>query len=351
MSASVAAQACHPPDLSGRCRMSRVAQVRVHHPAIQSFIDHLIASDKATVVPGVSCMLGYFQSWLAARRVDLLDATSDTIAAYQQHLATDYRSPAGGKLALNSQAARILLLRSLYRWLYRRNILLFNPAASIIPAKVPKALTVAKDHLTLDEAIALISTLSDLVAEIRPQTVMWALAIRNLSAISLALATGRRRGGLVRIRLDDLNVDRCEVRVSREKGRVGRVLPVAAWTMRLITHYIAEARPLILRDRESDALFPSIREAYMTSMAFHALLDQAVAATIQRHPDLHGLREKRISSHSLRVTFATVMFSNGCGIRSLNEMMLHTSLNTTALYTPIPLEDLRRVLIAHHPRA
>ena len=63
--------------------------------------------------------------------------------------------------------------------------------------------------------------------------------------------------------------------------------------------------------------------------------------------DHHSLDE----AIALISTLACVMFTNGCGIRSLNELLLHRSLNQTAQYTPIPLEDLRRVLIACHPRA
>jgi len=321
------------------------------HPAIQSFLDHLTASGKASTATSYSYYLSWFASWLAAQRVDLLDATTDTIAAYQQHIANTYRKRDGRPLALSTQCTALVVVRTLYAWLHARNLVLFNPAAAIAPADPPKSLTVAKDHLSLDEAVALVGTLSDLVAEARPQTVTWALAVRNLSAVSLALATGRRCGGLISLAVADIDLDRAEVRVVREKGKTGRVLPVAAWAMALIAHYIREARPLILNGRQSDALFPTIHAAAMTHGAFVYLLDQAVAATIARNPDLTALAAKRISTHSLRVTFATVMFSNGCGIRSLNELLLHADLNTTAQYTPIPLEDLRRVLLTYHPRA
>jgi len=50
------------------------------------------------------------------------------------------------------------------------------------------------------------------------------------------------------------------------------------------------------------------------------------------------------------VTFATLLFSNDCPIRSVNELMLHRSLSTTAKYTPIPIEDMRRVWMKAHPR-
>lgn len=322
-----------------------------HHIAVQSFLDHLVASNKATTAATYGNYLGWYERWLAEQGIDLLAATAATVAAYQQHLANEYRKRDGSMLALSTQGTLIVVVRTLYQWLHRRNIILFNPAASITPAQGPKSLTVAKDHLSLDEAIALISTLSDLVTEARSQSVAWALAVRNLSAVALALATGRRCGGLIRIRVADIDVGRAEVRVSWEKGKTGRVLPVAAWTMALVAHYITAARPLILNGRESDALFPTIHRTAMGHSAFVYLLEQAVAETISRNPDLTALAAKNISTHSLRVTFATVMFSNGCGIRSLNELLLHASLNTTAMYTPIPLEDMRRVLIACHPRA
>jgi site-specific recombinase XerD len=59
---------------------------------------------------------------------------------------------------------------------------------------------------------------------------------------------------------------------------------------------------------------------------------------------------KRITWHSLRVSFATLLFANGCDIRSVNELLLHRLLSTTAQYTPIPVDDLRQVCRMAHPR-
>ncbi len=320
-------------------------------PAVQSYLDHLTAGGKASTAATYGYYLGWFETWLETQGIDLLEATTATIAAYQQYVATSYRKRDGSLLALSTQCTVLVVVRTLYAWLYRRNILLFNPAAGVQPAQPVKTLTVAKDHLTLDEAVALISTLSDLVAEARPESGTWALAVRNLSAVALALATGRRCGGLTSLQVADIDVERAEVRVSWEKGKTGRVLPVATWAMALVAHYIERARPLILNGRDSEALFPTIHSTCMQHSAFVYVLEQAVAATIQRNPDLTALTGKNITTHSLRVTFACVMFANGCGIRSLNELLLHRSLNQTAQYTPIPLEDLRRVLIACHPRA
>lgn len=323
----------------------------LRHPAIVGYLDHLTASGKGSTAQGYGTYLDWFAAWLAAQGIEVVDATADTLTAYQIHLATERRKRDGTRLALSTQATAVVIVRSLFDWLHRRNIVLFNPAAKLVPPQPVKSLTVAKDHLSLDESVALLTTLSDAVAEARPHTPTWALAVRDLSAVSLALATGRRCAGLTHIQVADIDAERAELRVSWEKGKAGRVLPVAAWAMALVVHYISAARPLILDGRSSPHLFPSIRAEQMTPRAFGYLLERAVALTLARNPDLTALADKRISTHSLRVTFATMMFANGCGIRSLNELLLHASLNTTAQYTPIPLDDLRRILIAHHPRA
>lgn len=323
----------------------------IDHPAIVAYCDHLTAAGKARTAAGYRIYLRWFAAWTAARCIDLIDATPDDLTAYQVHLAQERRKQDGNPLARSTQATAIITVRSLYDWLHRRNIIVFDPAARIIPPKPPATLTVATDHLSVDESLALLGTLSDAVAEARPRTTTWAIACRDLTAISLALATGRRCAGLTAIRVADIDRERAEVRVSWEKGKAGRVLPVAAWAMALVAHYIDHARPLLLGATDSPALFPTIRAQQMTPRAFDVVLQRAIAATIQRHPDLTSLAAKRISTHSLRVTFAVTLFAHGCGIRSLNELLLHASLSTTARYTPIPLEEMRRLLLAHHPRA
>jgi integrase/recombinase XerD len=297
--------------------------------------------------------LAKYQGWLGleARGLDVLHVAGDVLARYQLWLVNEYRTDRGQPLAVSTQATAILIVKALYRWLHRRGVLLVDPAATIVPPDPPNSITVAKDHLSQQETMALIDTLAALVAEAKPGSTTWALRLRDLAAVSLALATGRRCQGLCDLELAHLDAERNELRVEREKGKAGRVLPVAAWTVAIVGRYVREARPLLLKGRASDVLLVSQRADRLCKRAFAFLLAEAIAATVARNPDLTDLPGKRISTHSLRVTFAVTLFSNGCGIRSLNELMLHANLTTTAQYTPIPLDDLRRVLLLSHPRA
>jgi site-specific recombinase XerD len=322
------------------------------HPFITAYLDHLRAAGKGSTATTYSSFLRGFQSWMEGAGHDLATATPDTLTAYQIWIARTYRTGREKPLAITTQATCILIVKAFYGWLHRRGFLLSNPAARLVPADPPETLTVRKDHLDMQEATALVATAATLVEEQRPATVPWAIASRNLAAISLALATGRRVQGLCDLLVSDLDTERCELRVAYEKGKAGRVLPVAGWAVAAARRYLTDARSILLGDRTSDHLLVSQRADRLTERAVTFLLAAVVAETIRRNPDLIELPGKRISTHSLRVTFAaTLMFANGCGIRSLNEMMLHANLNTTARYTPIPVEDLRRNLNRFHPRA
>ena len=89
----------------------------------------------------------------------------------------------------------------------------------------------------------------------------------------------------------------------------------------------------------------------LTLAVFACVIATVTARTVADNPDLQELPGKNITWQSLRVSFATLLFANGCAIRSVNELMLHRSLSSTARYTPIPVEDLRQVCRTAHPRA
>jgi integrase/recombinase XerD len=323
------------------------------HPAIVAFLDALRANGKASTASTYDHFLLPFERWLKNAGLDLARASTDQLAGYQLWLSTDRSARLGAVRARSTQRTAVIVVRTLYAWLRKRGHLVHDPAAPLVPPSIPQTLTVRKDHLTLQEATALIQAQAAMIeahpADSQPR--YRALQVRNLAMLSLALATGRRVHGLVSLRLDQIDLQRNEVRVEREKGRMGRVLPVAEWAMATVRRYLTEARPVTLNGVESPWLFVSQMGKVLCTHAVKDILGEAVAETIKRNPDLTDLPHKRISTHSLRVSFATLLFQGGCNIRSINELMLHQTLSTTAKYTPIPISDLRRILLSAHPRA
>jgi len=324
----------------------------VHHRVFAAYLDSLRANGKRSTATTYDSYLARCEGWMIAEHVDPGAVTADDLRRYQRWLGEQCRRRDGQPLAASTIVTCLIVVKSAYAWLRATGRLLVDPSASLVLPKTPQRLTVAKEHLTQQEACALIDTAAMMVAEATPSTTGAALAARNLALIAVALATGRRCHGLVSLRVDDLDLERAELRVSIEKSRTGRVLPIATWALEAVRRYLDGPRNRLLNDSAASPwLFVSQRVGQLCPRGVAFVLDGLVAETVQRHPYLTDLPAKRISTHSLRVTFAKLMHDHGCSIRSLNELMLHSSLDTTAAYTPVSVDDLRRALLPCHPRA
>jgi site-specific recombinase XerD len=224
-----------------------------------------------------------------------------------------------------------------------------DPARTLL-LRVPSSRVVVRDPRSLQEATALLQTQVRVVCERIQGSHRWAVALRNLAMIAVALATGRRASGVLDLKLVHVDLERHEVRCERERGRAGRVQPMAEWAIDVVRIYIDTARP-VLASGEAPWLFLSVEGGRCGSIVIWYLTRNLVARTIAENPDLDELPGKHITWHSLRVSFATLLFSIGCPICSVNELLLHRQLSATARYTPIPVEDLRQVCRLAHPRA
>jgi site-specific recombinase XerD len=317
---------------------------------IPDYIQHLILAGKQETARNARSALGRYAAWLTGRNLSPLTVTTVDLRAYQRFLAEDYRSPSGRPLGRGTQATRLAVVKSFHAWMERRGLVVADVARHLEltwQAKGP----VRRDYLTLQEATALLQTKAATAAQYPEGCARWATEIRDLTFLSLALATGRRRSGLRELRLANVDTERNEIRIEREKGRTGRVLPVASWAMAVVKTYRDRSRPILCWQRDNDAFFPGERTPLLGKNTIHEILHRAHAETVAAHPDLTELATKRLSPHSLRVSFAHLIFQGGANIRTINELMLHQQLGTTSRYVPVPLDDLRRACASAHPRA
>lgn len=318
--------------------------------AMTAFLEHLVLRGRDLTAASTRQALEQFLAWASTAHFDPLLATADQLATFQAWLVTTYHTPQGRPLAKSTCATRLAQLQSFYRWAHQRDLIAIDPSTRI-GVRVPRSRVVIREYLTLQEATAVVQAQAGVVAAAPIGTHTHAEAVRNLAAVCLALATGRRIGGMTTLRVADLDLTRGELRVEREKGATGRVLPVAGWAVAVAASYVREARPILARGHASAWLFLNQPgDGPITRDALRWMLEQLMARTIRENTDLTDLPAKRITWHSLRVSFATLLFSNGCDIRSVNELLLHRRLSTTARYTPIPVEDLRQVFRIAHPR-
>jgi len=321
------------------------------HPHLLAYLDALRSAGKASTAGCYEPHLRRLTGWLAEQGIATDHVTTNDLARFQGWLATTYRTPRGEMLARSTRGTISAVIRSAYGWMRRRGLILHDPTVALIAPKVPRRLVVAKDHLSQQEAVALMETLAALVGEAKAGTAARALAQRNLAVVAVALASGRRCEGLIEMRVEQIDFVLKEVRVDSEKGKTGRVLPIAQWATTAVRRYLDEGRIHLLAGETSDRVFVSQRRGHLCHKAVGYLIDEAIKETIRRNPDLTELPGKRITTHSLRVSTALLLYRGGCNIRSLQLMLLHAAPTTTSAYTPITVQDLRSAFLVAHPRA
>ncbi len=320
------------------------------HPRMEAFVEVQRLRGREGTARTADLTLRQFAAWCDAHGLSPLRLRRDDADAYLVHLTTEARTPRGELLKRTTVDMRIAYVKAFYEWLEVHREIIANPAAKL-RVRVVKSRVVLHEHLTLQEATALVQTQAATVVGSPAGSVSRARRLRLLAAVCLCLATGRRISGLLGIRVEHLDQERRELRVEREKGRTGRVLPVAEWALTVVQEYLTQARPLLACSPPVPWLFVDGTGAQRsTRNAMATAIEDLVRRTVEANPDLGNLGAKRITWHSLRVSFATLLFANGCPIRSVNELMLHQCLSTTARYTPIPIEDMQQLWRTVHPR-
>jgi len=318
------------------------------HSTMLDYLHHLESVRNAGSLRRHRHDLEWFWRWAQSASVDPVAATLDDLRRYQVALS-EHRSKSGKALSAASQVKRLATARTYFRFLLRRGLIGADISRELKLPKVVRHVT-QRDYLSLQEATALLQTQAKRVTACKQSSLKWAIELRNLAFFSLAIATGRRHGGLSQLKVKDLDFVRDEIRVDHEKGKTGRVLPVARWAMITAKEYVEKARSRFATAELSDLLFIGKRKPRVT-VHTNDVLKELQRQTVEENPDLPELATKELTTHGLRVTFAKLLFNGGCNLRSVNELMLHDRLSTTAYYTPLTLEELRRACRVSHPRA
>jgi integrase/recombinase XerD len=167
-----------------------------------------------------------------------------------------------------------------------------------------------------------------------------AVGLRDWAAVELLYGTGMRRKELIDLSLTDLRLDEGLVHLFG-KGSRERIVPLGKAAQRALERYLREGRPQ-LADGKTQRVLVS---------AFHGgpANDKELAKNILAHARSAGIK-KAISFHVFRHTMATHLLRGGADLRSIQTMLGHSHLNTTAIYTRVEISDLQKVIQRCHPR-
>ena len=254
--------------------------------------------------------------------VNFIDAIS------KEHLLKYFKQINMEGLSKRTQARYIASLKSYFRFMIRENIIKKDPTDIIDTPKKDKKLP---DYLSVAE----IERLLQVVDTTKP------LGYRDRTMLEISYGAGLRVSELLSLRTDDINLELGFIRCYG-KGNKERIIPIGEIALEYLKVYLDNIRPAILKNAKTRELFLNSRGKSMSRQGFFKiLLNYGKMAGIKKH----------LSPHTLRHSFATHLLENGADLRSVQEMLGHSDISTTEIYTHLSMKQIKRVYDKTHPRA
>lgn len=226
---------------------------------------------------------------------------------------------------------KVAAVKGFHRFLVRDGVMESSPAADFAMPKVPKSLP---DVLSIED----VSRLLDQPFGEEPA------GIRDRALLEVLYGCGLRASELVGLDVSDVDMSRGLVRVFGKGGKE-RVAPVAGAAAEAVSEYLERARPHLRPKRSRTRADPS---ALFVNSRGQRLSRKSVFEIVKRYGRLVGLE---IHPHTLRHSFATHLLEGGADLRSLQEMLGHSDISTTQIYTHVDRRHILEEYLSTHPRA
>lgn len=232
------------------------------------------------------------------------------------------------KISERTQARWISSIKSFFKYLLEEEIRDDNPATLL---EGPKLGLYLPDTLSVEDVERITKNIN----------LSTDLGVRNQCMVEVLYGCGLRVSELIELKISDINFKEGFLKVEG-KGQKVRYVPLAKYTSHLIKNYIENVRiNNKINKKYEDNLFLNSRGSSMSRVIVFIIIKELA--------DKAGIR-KNISPHTFRHSFATHMLQNGADLRFIQEMLGHSSITTTEIYTHLNTEELRDTILKYHPR-
>jgi len=273
--------------------------------------------------------LARFTEYLHNQSIEVNELTTPLMAEF---VATLRGKSGSAPLAESSISRAVVAIRNFYEFASKEEGFL-NPIKEFAPPKIPKRLPKALAIAEIESLISHSVYEGDL------------LSLRNVALIELLYATGGRVSELVSLTISDISkLGEEETLTIRLLGKGGkeRIVPVGKFAQESLDQYLVRVRPSLLKERRGDALFLNARGGVLTRQSAWSIVAKAAERA--------GIAQD-VTPHSLRHSFATHLLDGGADIRVVQELLGHSSVTTTQIYTLVTIDRLRESYASAHPRA
>lgn len=262
-----------------------------------------------------------FSDFLKKRGADSVEGVKkDDLTKYLMHLKDS-------GLAANSISRNLAALKTFYKFLVNEKFVKENVAGILESPKLWKKLPETLDINEVDKLLG------------APNIRNWR-GIRDKASLELLYATGMRVSELANLKLASLNLDVGFVRCVG-KGSKERIVPLGKSAKEAIIRYINKSRNRLVKGKDDSSLFITKLGRRMSRQSFWKM--------IKSYAHKAGIK-KDISPHILRHSFATHLLEKGADLRIVQEMLGHSDISTTQIYTHIDKERLKSIHHKYHPR-
>lgn len=262
-----------------------------------------------------------YADWLQKNEdSDVIDATQLNIGDYMLHLQNAGKSGATVSRSLAS-------LKNFYAYLVSSGFLEKTPVTDIHvdrgEKKLPQILTGREIELLLSQPVC-----------------VDAKGYRDKAMLEVLYATGIRVSELIDLDIDDVSLEQGFIKCN--KAKKSRMIPLYPAALRSLSVYVREVRDSMVADQDERALFVNVSGTRMSRQGFWKLL---------KHYQATAHIDKEITPHTLRHSFAVHLLENGADLGSLQELMGHSDISSTQLYTHMINQKLKSVYEKCHPKA
>ncbi len=226
----------------------------------------------------------------------------------------------------NKTVARFISsLRTFYKFLIIEKIVTKNPLENIELPKLNKSLPKTLDEEDIDKLLNIKLTDN--------------YSFRNKAMIELMYATGLRVTELINLKIQDIDINMALLR-TMGKGSKERIIPIGDYALHYLELYILNYRDSMLKKEYNDYLFLNNHGKQMTRQGFFKILKKIA---------VENEMEKDFSPHTLRHSFATHLLNHGADLRSIQELLGHSDISTTQIYTHVSNKQLKENYNEYHP--
>ncbi len=299
-----------------------------NNPELSTYLSHLTVEaglSKNTLL-AYSRDLGKYLNYLVTLGASVETVTADQVSGFVSFLRRE-------KLGESSIARAVVSIRNFHKFI-AKDYGYTDPARDVLPPKIPARLPKA---LSISQVTQLLEGVSG-----------EGIQIRDRALLEILYASGARVSEIIGLNVADLSKFEAAQGQSvltvkvRGKGNKERIIPIGRYAQRAISQYLTRCRPDLAKNLRESALFLNKNGTRLSRQSAWSIVAKAAGSA--------GI-EKLVTPHSLRHSFATHLLDGGADIRVVQELLGHSSVTTTQIYTLITIDKLRETYATAHPRA